>query len=459
MNPIQQSIDYIQYLIEEIMCVTQHALKGAASAVLVLDGENQELRFRFVQGPMQAMLKDATLGMETGFEGWVARQGKPLVVNDVSKDERFCKDIDEITGFTTRSIICAPLFSNNVVIGVIEVINKLDGSNFSQKDLQTLVSVASTFARAIQLRLTGEAVLDSKARYKELVDNLTVRELKLFDPYSSPREEVDIESADIRHSGSRRVGRDDNEAKQETPPEMIPPAANRTLRDAEKRAGKIMAEVEARARRRRQAILGCIAEHNSNCSAEMPDRQAGIKAQKARSETAQHLSEMDDERPHSEEIGALHNGELQDVLSPNEMAAGLCSHANSNEIEKLKPDECSEVLSEQTGTASEGNSLALFEGIVEIELIPPVSLGPVLRIHRLLTDTPSVDVINVGGSLDKGIIIRASVGNPVPLIDVIGQVSEVDKVVEESDNAEHTAPVRSKEGERNSRRIVVGVRS
>lgn len=188
MQSLQYSIVYIQYLIEEIMRVTEHTLKASASSVLLVDQEKQELCFQFVRGLAEGMLKEATLGTETGVAGWVARHGKPLIVNDVTKDQRFCKDIDEITGFATKSIICAPLLARGKVFGVIEVLNKLDGTDFNEHDLHTLVAVATTAAMAIDLKLAEEAMRTSGAYYSELVRNLTDKEFKLFDLDPSPKE-------------------------------------------------------------------------------------------------------------------------------------------------------------------------------------------------------------------------------------------------------------------------------
>jgi hypothetical protein len=44
-----------------------------------------------------------------GIAGWVARELKPLIVNDAYGDERFDSNFDKSTGFVTRAIICSPL--------------------------------------------------------------------------------------------------------------------------------------------------------------------------------------------------------------------------------------------------------------------------------------------------------------------------------------------------------------
>lgn len=174
---------YYDYLIDEIMAITERDLKAYASSLLALDEEKKELIFLFVKGPASGILKGATVGTETGIAGWVARNGEPLIVNDVQEDQRFCRDMDEITTFATQSILCVPLMLNGKVRGVIEVLNKWDGNGFDERDLATLQEVAKTAAKAIELKQIEETMQASEERYFELVGQLTDREFKLFNPY------------------------------------------------------------------------------------------------------------------------------------------------------------------------------------------------------------------------------------------------------------------------------------
>ncbi|HEY8370877.1 MAG TPA: GAF domain-containing protein, partial [Thermodesulfobacteriota bacterium] len=50
-----------------------------------------------------------TLKVGEGVAGWVAANGEPLVIPDVSLDPRFSKRVDNLSGFRTESIICVPL--------------------------------------------------------------------------------------------------------------------------------------------------------------------------------------------------------------------------------------------------------------------------------------------------------------------------------------------------------------
>ncbi|MBD3320329.1 MAG: GAF domain-containing protein [Chitinivibrionales bacterium] len=73
-----------------------------------------------------------------GIVGQVIAGKNLLNVPDVTADPRFYADVDERTGYETRSILCVPLVNRaGDAFGAIEVLNKNDGV-FSRKDEQLL---------------------------------------------------------------------------------------------------------------------------------------------------------------------------------------------------------------------------------------------------------------------------------------------------------------------------------
>jgi HD-GYP domain-containing protein (c-di-GMP phosphodiesterase class II) len=174
------SASEVSKMIAEIVAMTRQALKASASSVLLIDEDSQELFFEFADGTAGGVLKKVRLSLQSGIAGWVARNGKPLIVNDVSQDERFFGDLDKATGFTTRSIMCTPLASRGEVIGVVEVLNKLDGSDFNDQDLETLTAVASIAAIAIENSKLHQLVIDG---YKGTIKALAAV-IDAKDPYT-----------------------------------------------------------------------------------------------------------------------------------------------------------------------------------------------------------------------------------------------------------------------------------
>ena len=163
------TITRLPQILEQVIRMTQQTLKAAAASILLFRNSNQELYFEAASGPVSKVLRQVRLSTQYGIAGQVARTGKPLIVNDVTRSTNFHKMIDDMTGYTTRSLVCAPLTVNQQILGVIEVLNKIDGSVFNEQDLDAVVSVATAMAMAIENTRLHQRVLGA---YKSTVKAL-----------------------------------------------------------------------------------------------------------------------------------------------------------------------------------------------------------------------------------------------------------------------------------------------
>ena len=67
---------------------------------------------------------------DSGIVGHVAKSGTPVNIPDCYADDRFNAEVDNMTGYRTRSMLCHPIKdSAGEVIGVAQVINKGNGSS------------------------------------------------------------------------------------------------------------------------------------------------------------------------------------------------------------------------------------------------------------------------------------------------------------------------------------------
>lgn len=111
--------------------------------------------------------------------GWVAENGRPALVPNVREDLKFSPEIDAISGFETDSILCVPLKAKTKLIGVLEAINKVDGTSFAEEDELLLSVFAYQAAMAIEnARHYGELKdrLEKVMRaHKEPVEDITER--------------------------------------------------------------------------------------------------------------------------------------------------------------------------------------------------------------------------------------------------------------------------------------------
>ncbi|XP_073431393.1 rod cGMP-specific 3',5'-cyclic phosphodiesterase subunit alpha isoform X2 [Dendrobates tinctorius] len=72
--------------------------------------------------------------LDTGVLGFVAQSKKLVNVSDVLEDTHFCSFVDDLTEYTTKSILAAPVMNGKDVVSVIMAVNKNNGSNFTKKD-------------------------------------------------------------------------------------------------------------------------------------------------------------------------------------------------------------------------------------------------------------------------------------------------------------------------------------
>lgn len=147
-NAITSTLDLEQILALVVRRVNR-VIGGEATSLLLLERESGDLVFHIVSGGQENQLRPFRLQLGQGIAGWVAQEGKALLVPDVSQDARHYRAVDEATGFVTRALLCAPLKVKEEVTGVIEVINKVEGE-FTQSDLRLLASAALLSAAAIE---------------------------------------------------------------------------------------------------------------------------------------------------------------------------------------------------------------------------------------------------------------------------------------------------------------------
>ncbi|MDD5339256.1 MAG: HD domain-containing protein [Dehalococcoidales bacterium] len=159
----------LQDMLEQVILMSRRVLNAESALVLLFNDYGQELYFEAVTGPVGKALRQEKITGQYGIAGQVVRTNQPLIVNDVSRNANFHQLIDDATGFSTKSLVCAPLSVKRKVIGVIEVINKQDGGIFDEEDIKSVVSIATTAAMAIENTQIQQSLLEA---YKSTVTAL-----------------------------------------------------------------------------------------------------------------------------------------------------------------------------------------------------------------------------------------------------------------------------------------------
>jgi signal transduction histidine kinase len=159
----------LEPLLQNILQSAVDILSCAAGSLLLVDETSDELVFRVVVSPVASDLLNRRLPAGVGVVGKAVKSKGPIIVNDVTRFPEWFSQTDKKTGFLTRALLVIPLLVKERVIGVIEVINKKDGSPFSQDDQDLLAAFAAQAAVAIEnarlYTLTDQALA---ARVEEL---------------------------------------------------------------------------------------------------------------------------------------------------------------------------------------------------------------------------------------------------------------------------------------------------
>ena len=146
----------ISKVLKYTMDMIREAMNVEAGSLLFL--ENDELEIAVAFNIKIKSMKKFRLKIGQGIAGYVAARGKSILVNDIEKSPHFYPMVDESSGFQTRSALCVPMVSQGRVIGVIEVLNKINGE-FDTNDKDLLQSIATSVCIALEnARLYKETV-------------------------------------------------------------------------------------------------------------------------------------------------------------------------------------------------------------------------------------------------------------------------------------------------------------
>ncbi len=178
-------------LLESIVETAKKLIAAEASSLAIADPISQELTFTVAKGAHEKKILQKRMKIGQGIIGSVISTGKPMLIQNTQKDRRFSRTMDNLTGFTTRSVLCVPMKVRNTVIGAVEVLNPIDRPSFTQDQIPLLSTLAQEAAVSIEnARLFHLATTDgltglSTIRYfRTLLDYEIARAIRYNRPLS-----------------------------------------------------------------------------------------------------------------------------------------------------------------------------------------------------------------------------------------------------------------------------------
>jgi signal transduction histidine kinase len=143
-------------LLEGVLSRTMLAIDAEAASILLSDEHTGDLRFRCAMGGAPEAVKRVRIKAGEGICGWVAINGEPQIVNDVHRDGRHSRELENDIGYHPRSVLCVPLRWEDGV-GALELLNKSRGeADFTEDDLKLAAVIAGQVSSAIGLARARE---------------------------------------------------------------------------------------------------------------------------------------------------------------------------------------------------------------------------------------------------------------------------------------------------------------
>jgi GAF domain-containing protein len=137
-------------LLQMIVETAAHVISAQAGSLFLIDEATQELVFEVALGQKAEEVKKFRVPLGHGIAGLVAATGQPMAISDAQSDPRQASDIARSIGYTPQSILCVPLYYQDQIIGVLQLLDKVGAPSFTPGDMELLSLFASQAAVAIE---------------------------------------------------------------------------------------------------------------------------------------------------------------------------------------------------------------------------------------------------------------------------------------------------------------------
>ena len=182
-------------LLKSIVEAAARIFGARASSILLVNEDEEALEFKVSTGEADHDLVGTKFPYDKGIAGYVFMTGQPIATSNVREDKRFNQDFAKSTGYVPDSILATPLIlTDDRIIGVMEVLDKIDATSFNLQDMELLGMFAQQAAMAIDM----SQQIDS-------IEQALIRGLKRLAREDKIQDSADLKSAlDHALSGENR---------------------------------------------------------------------------------------------------------------------------------------------------------------------------------------------------------------------------------------------------------------
>ena len=136
-------------LLDDIVRASADITYAEAASILLYDDTARQLYFQVATNIDEPTMRGLVIPLEKSIAGWIVTNRMSVRIEDAHKDERFFSDVEQMIGYSTKSLLGIPLITKNKVVGVLEVVNKKRGK-FTDPDESMLTVLGAQAAVAIE---------------------------------------------------------------------------------------------------------------------------------------------------------------------------------------------------------------------------------------------------------------------------------------------------------------------
>ncbi|NOY65827.1 MAG: SpoIIE family protein phosphatase [Gammaproteobacteria bacterium] len=154
----------IDATLQHVTSLVKKYLDAEGVSLFLLENGEQELVCKICSSEYNIV--GSRLDKDDGIAGRSLRERKTQLIIDAPNDPDFYRGVDQESGMTTHSILCAPMLLKDVRIGVLEAVNKKTNKGlFDEHDKNLLTILANTAAMAIHnSRMAEDLVFQERTR-------------------------------------------------------------------------------------------------------------------------------------------------------------------------------------------------------------------------------------------------------------------------------------------------------
>src|SRR5262245_17852790 len=149
-------------LLEKIPQLIARLTRFSAFSVYLLDEQRQELHIAYAVGYPAEVVRTLRLQVGQGVVGAAVEQGRPILVNDISKEPRFVGPLRNMV-----SQLAVPMRRKGRVIGALNLLDETEGAFTSQDEV-----LLRQFAAHVAVAIENARLFESERQYVDTLETL-----------------------------------------------------------------------------------------------------------------------------------------------------------------------------------------------------------------------------------------------------------------------------------------------